>query len=117
MIYTFFCTNNAKNISLAWDQAPGKKGLEKATARLASLAVIFLILGTCQKLAGGGGGGEGLETEGGSQRFETAGKGGGHEKWAVKRGRVMQIYARDHVEVHPQKKKEVLYLVKNTWEK
>ena len=37
-------------------------------------------------------------------------KGRGHEKWAVKRGRVMQIYARDHVEVHPQKKKEVLYL-------
>ena len=36
----------------------------------------------------------------------------GHEKWAVKRGRVMQIYARDHVEVHPQKKKEVLYLAK-----
>ena len=26
----------------------------------------------------------------------------------------MQIYARDHVEVHPQKKKEVLYLVKKT---
>ena len=24
----------------------------------------------------------------------------------------MQIYARDHVEVHPRKKKEVLYLVK-----
>ena len=24
----------------------------------------------------------------------------------------MQIYARDHAEVHPQKKKEVLYLVK-----
>ena len=39
-------------------------------------------------------------------------KGRGHEKWAVKRGRVMQIYARDHVEVHPQKKKKVLYLVK-----
>ena len=39
-------------------------------------------------------------------------KGRGHEKWAVKRGRVMQIYARDHVEVHPKKKKEVLYLVK-----
>ena len=36
----------------------------------------------------------------------------GHEKWAVKRGRVMQIHARDHVEVHPQKKKKVLYLVK-----
>ena len=27
-------------------------------------------------------------------------------------GRAMQIYARDHREVHPQKKKEVLYLVK-----
>ena len=24
----------------------------------------------------------------------------------------MQMYARDHVEVHPQKKKEVLYLIK-----
>ena len=39
-------------------------------------------------------------------------KGRGHEKWAVKSGRVMQIYARDHTEAHPQKKKEVLYLVK-----
>ena len=39
-------------------------------------------------------------------------KGRGHEKSAVKRVRVMQIYARDHVEVHPQKKKEVLYLIK-----
>ena len=39
-------------------------------------------------------------------------KGRGHKKWAVKRGRVMQIYGRDHIEVHPQKKKEVLYLVK-----
>ena len=29
-------------------------------------------------------------------------KGRGHEKWALKRGRVMQIYARDHVEVHPK---------------
>ena len=28
-------------------------------------------------------------------------------------GTVMQMYVRDHVEVHPQKKKEVLYLVKN----
>ena len=26
--------------------------------------------------------------------------------------KVMQIYARDHAEVHPQKTKEVLYLVK-----
>ena len=39
-------------------------------------------------------------------------KGRGHEKWAVKRASVMQMYARDHIEVHPQKKKEVLYLVK-----
>ena len=29
----------------------------------------------------------------------------------------MQMYARDHVEVHPQKKKEVLYLVKKRKEK
>ena len=29
----------------------------------------------------------------------------------------MQIYARDRVEVHLQKKKEVLYLVKKTWQK
>ena len=28
------------------------------------------------------------------------------------KGGVMQIYARDNVEVHPQKKKEVLYLVR-----
>ena len=26
----------------------------------------------------------------------------------------MQLYPRDHAEVHPQKKKEVLYLVKKT---
>ena len=51
-------------------------------------------LGTCPKLAGG----RGVETEGGSQQ------GRGHERWAVKRGRVMQICVRDHVEVHPQKK-------------
>ena len=50
-----------------------------------------------------------MEAEGGSQLFETQ---RGHEKWAVKRGTVMQLYARDHVEVPPQKKKEVLYLVK-----
>ena len=30
----------------------------------------------------------------------------------LKGGGVMQICACDHVEVHPQKKKEVLYLVK-----
>ena len=44
--------------------------------------------------------------------FLSLRKGRGQEKWAVRRRRVMQIYARDHVEVHPQKKKEVLYLVK-----
>ena len=33
------------------------------------------------------------------------------------KGRVMQIYARDNVEVHPQKKKEVLYLVKKKTKK
>ena len=41
-----------------------------------------------------------METEGGSQLFET------------QKGKVMQMYARDHIEVQPQKKKEVLYLVK-----
>ena len=55
--------------------------------------------------------GEGVET-GEGNNFLRLRKGRGHEKWAVKRGRVMQIYARDHVEVHPQKKKEVPYLVK-----
>ena len=49
-----------------------------------------------------------METEGGSQLFETQ-KREGHKKWAVKRARVVQIYARDHAEV--QKKKEVLYSV------
>ena len=29
----------------------------------------------------------------------------------------MQICVRDHVEVHPQEKKEVLYFVKKNWEK
>ena len=33
----------------------------------------------------------------------------GHEKWAIKRGRVMQMHARDHIEVHPRKEKEVLH--------
>ena len=56
--------------------------------------------------------GEGGGNRGRVTTFWDCRKGRGHEKWAVKRGRVMQIYARDHVEVHPQKKKEVLYLVK-----
>ena len=53
------------------------------------LMLVLSSLGTCQKLAGLGGGG------GGENR------GRGHEKWAVKRGRIMQICVRDHVEVHP----------------
>ena len=50
-------------------------------------------------------------SRGDGHNFLTLRKGRGHEKWAVKRGRVMQIYTCYHVEVHPQKKKEVLYLV------
>ena len=60
------------------------------------------------EISRGGGGWK----QGGVHNFLSPRKGRGHEKWAVKRGRVMQIYARDHVEVHPQKKKEVLYLAK-----
>ena len=48
------------------------------------------------------GGGGGKQREG--HNFLRLRKGRGHEKWAVKRGRVMQMYARDHIEVHPQKK-------------
>ena len=66
------------------------------------------LLGTCQKLAEGEGGWKQRE----GHNFLRLRKGRGHEKWAVKRGRVKQIYACDHVEVHPQKKKEVLCLVK-----
>ena len=55
------------------------------------------------------------EGEGWKQReghnFLRLRKGMGHEKWAVKRGRVMQICAHDHVKVHLQKKREVLYFV------
>ena len=57
--------------------------------------------------------GEGVETEGGSQLFETAEKGGVMKNGPLK-GRVMQICVRDRVEVYPQKKKEVLYFVKKT---
>ena len=61
--------------------------------------------------------GEGGWKQGEGHNFLRLRKGRGHEKWAVKRGRVMQIYARDHVEVHPQKKKEVLYLLKKRGKK
>ena len=54
-----------------------------------------------------------METEGGSQLFETAEKGGVMKNGPLKGGgRVMQICFSDHVEVHPQKKEEVLYCVK-----
>ena len=39
-----------------------------------------------------------METEGG-HNFLSLRKGRGHEKWAVKMGRVMQIYVSDHVMV------------------
>ena len=70
---------------------------------------VTIHLGTCHKLAGGRGW---KRREG--HNFLRLRKGRGHKKWAVKRGRVMQMYARNHAEVHPQKKKEVLYLVKTT---
>ena len=56
---------------------------------------------------GGGEGGRCKQRDG--HNFLRLKKGRGHEKWAVKRGRVMQIYAR---EIHQQNKKEVLYLLK-----
>ena len=62
-------------------------------------------------------GGRGGGNRGRVTTFWDCREGRGHEKWAVKRGRVMRIFVRDHVEVHPQKKKEVLYFVKKTWEK
>ena len=56
-------------------------------------------LGTCQKLAGGEGGWKQRE----GHNFLSCRKGRGHEKWAIKRERVMQICVR-----------EVLYFVKKT---
>ena len=70
----------------------------------------YILLRDLSEISRGGGGGW---KQRGDHNFLSLRKGRGHEKkWAVKRGRVMQIYARDHVEVHPQKKKEVLYLAK-----
>ena len=57
-----------------------------------------------------------METEGGSQLFETAEKGGVVKNGLLKWGGSCKCVP-DHVEVHPLKKKEVLYFVKNTWEK
>ena len=55
--------------------------------------------------------------EGGGNRgrvtfFWACRKGRGHQKWAVKRARVMQMCVRDDVEVHPQKKKKFFILEK-----
>ena len=69
---------------------------------------IIMFFRELSEISRGGGGG----TEGG-HNFLSLRKGRGHEKWAIKRVRVMQIYASDNVEIHPQKKKEVLYLAKN----
>ena len=56
--------------------------------------------------------GEGGGNRGRVTTFRDRRKGRGHEKWAVKRGRVMQICVLDHVEAHPQKKKEVFLFCK-----
>ena len=48
--------------------------------------------------------GEGGGNRGRFTTFRDCRKGRVHEKWAIKRGRVMQICVRDHVEVHPQRK-------------
>ena len=52
-----------------------------------------------------------METEGGLQLFETAEKGGVVKNGLLKGGGSCKCVP-DHVEVHPQKKKEVPYLVK-----
>ena len=85
--------------------------VQRATMSFGGCGAVIevVVLGTCQKLAGG----RGWKQREGHNFFRLR-KGRGHEKWAVKRGRVMQIYACDHAEAHPQKKKEVLYLVKKT---
>ena len=72
------------------------------------LLVLHQLIRDLSEISRGGGGWKQRE----GHNFLRLRKRRGHEKWAVKKGRVMQIYARDHVEVHPQKKKEVLYLVK-----
>lgn len=41
MIYTFFYTNNAKNISLAWDQPPGKKEKQQPLAFIFPYFTLF----------------------------------------------------------------------------
>ena len=72
---------------------------------------VTIHLGTCHKLAGGSGW---KQREG--HDFLRLRKGRGHEKWAVKRGRVMQMYASDHAEVHHRRKRK-FFIGKNNWEK
>ena len=59
-----------------------------------------------------------METEGGSQLFETAEKAGVMKNGPLKGGGgVMQTCVRDHAEVHPQKKKRSsLFCIKNLGE-
>ena len=74
--------------------------------------LISWVLRDLSEISRRGWGGRGWKQREGHNFLRLRKGGGGHEKWAVKRGRVMQMYARDHIEVHPQKKNEVLYLVK-----
>jgi len=53
-----------------------------------------------------------VETEAGVTTFWALEKGGAMKNGPLKGGGSCK-YASDHVEVHPQKKKEVLYLAKN----
>ena len=69
---------------------------------------LYYVIRDFSEISSGGGGWKQRE----GHNFFRFRKGRGHEKWAFKRGRVMQMYAHDHIEVHPQNKKEVLYLVK-----
>ena len=61
--------------------------------------------------------GEGEETEGGSQLFETAEKGGVMKNGPLKRGGSSKC-VRDHVEVtSTEEKGSSLFCKKKTWEK
>ena len=53
-----------------------------------------------------------METEGGSQLFETAEKGGVTKNGLLKGGGSCKYVSVIMLEVHPQKKNEVLYFVK-----
>ena len=76
---------NSKVINVVW--WPSEIPAVRAGRQLDSI-----VLGTCQKVAGGKGGGN----RGRVTTFWDCRKGRGHAKWAIKRGRVMQICVRDH---------------------